>query len=136
MTEKRYANRSRARVAVFQMLYQEDLNPGSDRKLTEGYLREELPDESELLEFARTLIVETREQREEMDRQIEGVAQNWSVSRMSVVDRNILRLAICEMNVFGTPKPVVINEAVELAKQFGAKDSPGFVNGILDKIDR
>lgn len=110
------------------------MNPESDRKLTEGYLQDELPNESALLDFAKTLIEETREQRAEIDRQIEGVARNWSVSRMSVVDRNILRLAICETNVFGTPKPVVINEAVELAKQFGAKDSPGFVNGILDKI--
>lgn len=130
----KYANRSRARVVVFQILFQEDINPGSALEFAEKYFEEELPKHEQIVDFARSLLKKVREHREQIDAQIGELSHNWSVSRMSTTDRNILRLAVCEMRFHDTPKPVIINEAVELAKQFGNKESPAFINGILDKI--
>ena len=76
-----------------------------------------------------------RSKREEIDGIIERYSKDWPVERMAVVDRNILRLAVYEMfHVPDVPPKVAINEAVELAKKYGDRDSYRFVNGILDRI--
>ncbi|MGL4593118.1 MAG: transcription antitermination factor NusB [Thermoguttaceae bacterium] len=131
-----FANRSRARLVAFQILYQEDLNPGSLKESAELYISEELPEHEPIRRFAWDLLDGVSNRRAEIDAELERTASNWSLSRMTATDRNILRLAICEILFFETPKPVVINEAVELAKNFGTKESPAFVNGILDKIKK
>jgi N utilization substance protein B len=69
-----------------------------------------------------------------LDQVLAGKTQNWSLERMAVVDRNILRLGAYEILYAGTPGQVAINEAVELAKAFGAEQSASFVNGILDRV--
>jgi N utilization substance protein B len=76
----------------------------------------------------------TVEQQKMLDAKIMAVAENWTIDRMSPTDRCVLRLAAFEILETDTPKSVVINEAVELAKKFGAKESQSFVNGILDKL--
>ena len=74
-------------------------------------------------------------QAEEIDTMLKKFSDHWTLERMSMVDRNILRLGICElMFEASTPPKVVINEAVEIAKKFGTEDSPDFINGILDKV--
>ena len=75
---------------------------------------------------------------EPLDRAIQSVSQKWKISRMSLVDRNILRLALFEMKFSPTPsKPeIAINEAVEIAKKYGSTDSGAFVNGLLDQLAR
>jgi len=70
----------------------------------------------------------------EIDEKIQAVSTNWKLSRMPVIDRNILRLATFELMSGTVPVKVVLNEAVELAKKFGSEDSGRFVNGILDKL--
>jgi len=97
-------------------------------------LSEKLPDHDEILKFARQLKAGVQENQAELDEKIEQISKNWSLARMSVTDRNILRLALYEMTYVKTPKPVVINEAIELAKKFGSAESSGFVNGILDQF--
>jgi transcription antitermination protein NusB len=72
----------------------------------------------------------------EIDGIIESKAENWRLERMAVVDRNILRLAIYELNQQAVPAPVVIDEALELARQFSNDESLSFINGILDAIYR
>ena len=131
----KYANRSMVRIVVFQILYQEELNPGSLKKLSESYIVQELPQHLPLLEFARQLLENTVSHRESIDEQLTALSHNWTLARMSPTDRSILRLAVSEILYTGTPKPIVINEAVELAKKFGTKDSPIFVNGILDRVN-
>ena len=85
--------------------------------------------------FADPLIRGTLEHREELDAQINKYAKNWSLHRMAVVDRNVLRLAIYEMlHRLDIPPIVSINEAVDIAKKFSTEDSGKFVNGILDKV--
>jgi len=130
--EGKFANRSLVRTVLFQLLYQEELNPGSLTMFSESYLTQELPRHEPLLKFARQLLEHATTNREAIDEQLSTRSKNWTLARMSPTDRSILRLATAEILYTGTPKPIVINEAIELAKKFGTKDSPAFVNGILD----
>lgn len=89
----------------------------------------------ELREFAALLAAGTIRHARELDELLERHAANWRISRMSLVDRNLLRMAIYELkHVPGTPPSVVLDEAIELAKQFGTSESPAFINGVLDAI--
>ena len=133
--EGKFANRTMARTVVFQMLYQEELNAGSQEHLSESYIVRELPRHEPLVRFAKQLLQSTLEHREETDAQLAALSQNWTLARMSPTDRSILRLAVSELLYTDTPRSVAINEAVELAKKFGTKDSPAFVNGILDRVE-
>jgi len=72
----------------------------------------------------------------EIDKKIAAKSEHWRVERMAVVDRNILRLAIYELGVAELPPPVVIDEALELARQFSSDESLAFINGVLDAIHR
>jgi N utilization substance protein B len=86
-------------------------------------------------ELADEIVRGWAEARDEIDRTIRAVSQHWRLERMSRVDRNILRLATYElMKMPDVPRRVTLNEAVELAKRFGSEGSPGFVNGVLDRI--
>ena len=126
--------RSRARQVVLQLLYQDDLNPEIAPTAITQFLRKELNRNASLMAFALSLLDGVREHRAELDQVLAGKAENWSLERMAAVDRNILRLGAYEILYAGTPGQVVINEAVELAKQFGAQQSASFVNGILDRV--
>jgi N utilization substance protein B len=86
------------------------------------------------MEFALSLLDGVREHRADLDRVLTAKAEHWTLERMAVVDRNILRLGAYEILHTDTPKRVIINEAVELAKLFGAEQSPAFVNAILDRV--
>jgi len=89
----------------------------------------------ELDHFGRDLFEGTSEKKEYIDQLISSAAENWEMSRMATIDRNILRLATFEITTtVETPINVIINEAVEIAKTFSTADSSKFVNGILDKL--
>lgn len=94
---------------------------------------EERDDETQ--KFALRLIEGTFEHWDEIDSSIQSVAQNWNISRMAVVDRNVLRLATYELlHCKDIPPKVAINEAIELGKRYSTSNSGEFINGILDKI--
>ncbi len=97
---------------------------------------EEAADRPAWDEFMELLTRGTVEKLEELDALLDRHSQNWRVARMSVVDRNILRLAAYEMLHTETPPPVVIDEALELARRFSSDESVGFVNGVLDALRR
>lgn len=126
--------RSRAREVAFQLLYQQDLNPSEDLVAGEEFLKGRLRSETALVEFAKSLVLGVLRNRVELDDLLRQRAANWSLERMAVTDRNILRLAAYEILFTETPGRVAVNEAVELAKRFGARQSPQFVNGILDRF--
>jgi N utilization substance protein B len=151
--------RRQARERAVQFLFQHDLNPPEELEPAleqfwvsqrAGAIAEEkgeatwgqpleLPppsaEESAARIFAEPLIRGTLEHRDEIDALIGKSAQNWSLKRMAVVDRNVLRLAVYEMLHREDIPPIVsINEAVDIAKKFSTEDSGKFVNGILDKI--
>ncbi|MCA9214112.1 MAG: transcription antitermination factor NusB [Planctomycetales bacterium] len=126
--------RSRAREVVLQVLYQDDLNPTHSLNATDEFLRARLHNHAELIEFANSILSGTRRNRPELDQILESRASNWSLERMAATDRNILRLGAFEILYTETPGRVAINEAVELAKRYGSKQSAQFVNGILDGL--
>jgi N utilization substance protein B len=128
--------RSRAREVVLQVLYEDDLNPTRDMAVSDEFLRRRLNNNADLIAFAEGVLSGVRRNRQEIDALLSERAENWRLERMAVTDRNILRLAAFEMLYTDTPDRVVINEAVELAKRFGAKQSSQFVNGILDRLFR
>lgn len=91
-------------------------------------------DAREVREFAEMLVRGVATHREELDQLLTAASRNWRVERMARVDRNILRLGIYELkHQPETPARVVINEAIEVAKRYGATESPAFVNGVLDR---
>jgi N utilization substance protein B len=128
------SRRSRAREIALQVLYEDDLNPGRNLHTADEFLCARLNHDQELVDFARSLVAGVRKHRAEIDSLLVQRADNWTLERMAVTDRNILRLGAYEMLHGGTPERVAINEAVELAKRYGAKQSPHFVNGVLDRF--
>lgn len=127
------STRSRARQVVVQVLFQNDLNPEGDDQ-QQKFIRTRLNKNSGLVDFANQLIFGVRQNQERLDSSLQAAANNWSVPRMAVTDRCIMRLATYELLFTDTPPSVVINEAIELAKRFGSNQSSGFVNGILDRV--
>ena len=137
------ASRRRAREFALQALYQADLTESSpSRSLealwfvqVEGEETAARPAEDEEVTFARRIVAGVERGRAEIDALIERSSVNWRLARMPVIDRNILRLAAYELvSCPDVPVSVSINEAVELAKRYGDKDSRAFVNGLLDRI--
>ena len=119
-----------------QVLYQDDLNPSHSLRAADDFLQSRLNYNKELVLFAQDLLSGARRNRPELDELLISQADNWSLERMAATDRNILRLAAFEILYSETPGRVAINEAVELAKRFGSKNSAQFVNGILDGVLR
>ncbi len=127
------AGRSEARRFVLQMLFLLDQNPEADLDRVQTELRKEFTDPA-LREFSWALITGVVAAREELDELIRKTATNWRLERMAPTDRNVLRLGIYEMTKYGTPAAVVIDESIEIAREFGTEHSGSFVNGILDKL--
>jgi transcription antitermination protein NusB len=87
-------------------------------------------------EFMERLVRGASLKAPEIDQRISEKSEHWRLERMPAVDRNILRLAVFEMNELKTPAPVVIDEALELARQFSGDESVSFINGVLDAVHR
>ena len=130
-------SRRKARAYALQVLYARDVERGTDvdAALTGWSESFELDVDDAARGFAGELVTSTVSTQATIDEVIATSSRNWRLERMSRVDRNILRIAVCELRSFeATPVKVVINEAIELAKRFGTAESPAFVNGILDRI--
>ena len=105
-------------------------------KIASSFARDRLAQDAESVAFCLALYNGVSTHREAIDATISATAENWRISRMMPADRNVLRMATYELLHAPTtePVPVLLNEAIELARRFGTADSPSFVNGILDKI--
>jgi transcription antitermination protein NusB len=127
--------RRKSRELAMQMLFQADVgkqNPDEVRK-TFWQAREEVEDDTR--GFTEDLFRVAKAREEEIDTMLEQHSENWKLSRMSAVDRNVLRMAVAELIGFpGTPAPIVINEALEIARRYSAPESINFLNGVLDAI--
>lgn len=136
------ASRRRSRRAALQVLYAADVAASKDAAAS--------PPVAEVLarvtahfdvhegarEFAEQLVRGVEATREILDARIAAHARNWRMDRMAAVDRNVLRIATWELLYTDTPDSVVIDEAIEIARDFGGERSPAFVNGVLDAIAR
>jgi N utilization substance protein B len=127
------AGRSEARRFALQMLYLLDQNPEAEMDRVQAALHKEFPDVA-LRDFSWALISGVTASRTELDDLICRTATNWRLERMAPTDRNVLRMGLFEMTHMGTPVAVVIDESVEIAREFGTENSSSFVNGILDKL--
>lgn len=158
---RKIGKRRAARAMAVQMLYQSELgestlpqvfrafdvhsylasgaNDGESEETEQEDLAAEEPIDLQQLqegfEYAKTLVRGAREHQDKIDALIQQQADNWRLERMPAVDRNILRLAVYEM-LYETdvPKLVVVDEAIELAKEFGSEQSSRFINGLLDGL--
>jgi len=126
--------RTRARERALQALYQIDVAAAGIDEALASFWRSFEPTEREVQDLAEQLVRGVAVDRQLVDDLIEGVSTNWRLDRMAKVDRNVLRLAAWELVKGDAPVKVVINEAIELGKKYGAESTGAFVNGVLDKI--
>ncbi|HKO56711.1 MAG TPA: transcription antitermination factor NusB [Thermoanaerobaculia bacterium] len=126
--------RRKARELALQMLFQHDISGNEPDMITSTFedLQKSKPNTRE---FAVKIFRGTVDHLGEIDDMIQRQADNWRLSRMAVVDRNIIRMSVYEfLHETDTPKLVIIDEAIEIAKKFGTQKSSQFINGILDGI--
>ena len=130
-------NRTKSREYALQMLYQADIRRTKTEPILEEFWQAHEPVADDIKAFAQELFSGTLAHQQEIDALIRAHADNWDISRMAVIDRNILRLGCFELlHVEEVPSKVCINEAIELAKRFGDAESGKFINGILDAIHK
>lgn len=126
--------RTSGREAALQMLFALELAGGSVEGVIARYWRE-LPGDVEGRQFADELVRAVAADRDVIDETIKAASKHWRLERMARVDRNVLRVGVHELRSSqAVPRAVIIDEAVELAKRFGAEGSSVFVNGVLDRI--
>ena len=124
--------RRRARELALQMLYRHEVTGASAEDMQEDF-EEWQRAPAEVQAFAATLLAGTLQHLGDIDRELTAQTANWRLERLAAVDRNILRIAMYELLLSpDVPAAVVIDEAIEIAKRYGAEDSARFVNGVLD----
>lgn len=126
--------RRKARELALQMLFQHDISGNRPEQIIDTF--EELQkSKPNTRDFAMKIFRGTVDHVSEIDEMIQNQAENWRLSRMAAVDRNIIRMSVYEfLHETDTPKLVIIDEAIEIAKKFGTQKSGQFINGILDGI--
>jgi N utilization substance protein B len=129
--------RRKAREVALQFLYQLDLNGDDDPIPHDEEFWGRHPVDDETRAFADARVRGVKGNQAKIDHAISQFAEHWDLERMAVVDRNILRLAVYELLwTAEVPPKVAINEAIEIAKKFGTKESSRFINGLLDRIHK
>ena len=120
-----------------QMLFQQDVGRQTAEQVRATFWKSGERAEDAARGFAEDLFRVANEHREKIDGLIASHSQNWRLERMPAVDRNLLRMAVAEMIGFrSTPFPIVINEALEIARRYSAAESIHFLNGVLDSVAR
>jgi N utilization substance protein B len=127
-------HRRKAREIALQVLYQIDISK-IDVDESIALFRDNFGMPQELVEFSTQLIKSTLDHIKEIDALIKNCSEQWSLERMSTVDKNILRMAVCEFLYCGDiPPKVTLNEAIDIGKIYGSDNSGSFINGILDAM--
>jgi transcription antitermination factor NusB len=128
--------RRRARELAVQVLFHMEFSPGEAEEVFQ-LISTNFGSPESIKAFSRLLVAGVCEHREDLDRFISQASEHWRLERMSLVDRNVLRLGLYELlHVRDIPAKVSIDEAVELGKRFGNEESGAFINGVLDAIHR
>ncbi len=129
--------RRKSRELALQMLFQLDMGKQEAEQVRKTFWAERKDMDDDVRGFAEDLFRVASERLPEIDRLIEHHAEHWRIERMAAVDRNILRASVAEFLGFPkTPRPVVINEALEIARRFSTPESVQFINGVLDSVAR
>lgn len=129
-------NRRKARECALQILFQLEFNAADPAALAKDYWRHQRVAPG-IREYGTWLVERILAHRGEIDEAVQSASRNWRLDRMAVVDRNILRIAVCELLYEPTLVPaIVINEAIEIAKRYSGQESSVFVNGVLDAVGK
>lgn len=129
--------RRKSRELALQMLFQSDMAGQNSDEVRRTFWAERKNVASEVRGFADDLFRVAHDRAGEIDALIEKHAEHWRMDRMATVDRNILRGGVAEFLAYpSTPKAIIINEALEIARKFSSPDSVGFINGVLDGVAR
>jgi len=129
--------RRKARELCLQMLFQWDMGKQAPEHVRKTFWGERPEVDSETRDFAEDLFNVAVDTAQGVDDLIQKHAQHWKMERMAAVDRNVLRTGVAEfLRYRDTPKPVVINEALEIARKFSAPESVHFINGVLDSVGK
>ena len=129
--------RRKSRELTLQMLFQCDMGKQTPEQVRQTFWRESGDVGSDVQSFAEDLFRVATDRAGEIDGLIEGHAQHWRMERMAAVDRNLMRAAVAELLGFpDTPRAVVINEALEIARKFSSPESVQFINGVLDSVGK
>ncbi len=127
--------RRRGRVLALQLLYQHEMRQEDVEVLLKEFRDFHRKLNEDIQTFTESVFLGTVNATERIDRVISELAENWKLSRLSVIDKNILRLAIYEISFRDDiPEKVSIDEAIELAKEYSGEDAGAFINGILDSV--
>ncbi|HRD02633.1 MAG TPA: transcription antitermination factor NusB [Candidatus Saccharicenans sp.] len=127
-------SRRKARECVLQILFQLEFSPDRPEEIFKDYWSTQ-PVKPEVQEYATWLTNGIKQHKIEIDQAIEEASRHWRLDRMAMVDRNILRIAVFELLFEKTlPPPIIIDEAIEIARKFSGDEAAVFVNGILDGI--
>lgn len=126
--------RRKAREIVLQALYEAEFSDSSREEILANQTGRRASG-SETIEYARVLFSRTLDDKDHLDAIIGAALENWEMGRVSLVDKNILRFALCEILYFPeVPAKVVVDEAIEIAHKYSSEDAGRFVNGILDRL--
>lgn len=129
--------RRKSRELTLQMLFQADMGRQTPEQVRQSFWRERTDVGADVQGFAEDLFRVATDRATEIDGLIEGHAQHWRMERMAAVDRNLMRAAVAELMGFpATPRAVVINEALEIARKFSSPESVQFINGVLDSVGK
>jgi len=129
--------RRKSRELVLQMLFQADMGKQDAEDVRRTFWQERTSVGADVQGFAEDLFQVANDRGSDIDELIERHAEHWRMDRMSAVDRNILRAAVAELVGFpATPRAVIINEALEIARKFSSPESVQFINGVLDSVGR
>lgn len=129
--------RRKSRELVLQMLFQADMGRQAAGDVRRTFWRERDSVDTEVRGFAEDLFGVATDRAAEIDGLIERHAEHWRMDRMAAVDRNLLRTAVAELLGFpATPRAVIINEALEIARKFSSPESVQFINGVLDSVGK
>lgn len=128
--------RRKARECALQILYELEFHENQVESLLEAFWRER-KEPQEVREYCEWLVRGVVRERPKIDAVIQKVSKNWRLSRMAIVDRNILRLAAFELEAEPHLEPaIIINEAIEIAKKFSGEEAAHFINGLLDALKK
>jgi N utilization substance protein B len=129
--------RRKSRELALQMLFQLDMGQQTPDHVRDTFWNERKDLDDKVRGFADELFTIASEREKEIDELIERNAEHWRMERMAVVDRNVLRVGVAEFLGFpDTPRPVIINEALEIGRRFSTPESVQFINGVLDSVAR
>jgi N utilization substance protein B len=129
--------RRKSRELCLQMLFQSDLGKQTPEQVRKTFWAERSGVDEDTRGFADDLFGVATERQQEIDDLIQKHAQHWRMERMAAVDRNVLRTSVAEfLGYQDTPKPIIINEALEIAHKFSSPESVQFINGVLDSVGK